>query len=369
MSNNLNLILVGGGHTHALVLKHWMAHPIDNVQITLISPHSHSPYSGMLPGLLAGYYTFSQTHIDLQQLAHEANIEFIQQPVTAIDHLRQCIYLADGQQHQYDIASINVGSTPNPEIPGSQQHATPVKPIAEFLQHWQRLQTEIRQQPNQRIAIIGGGAGSVEVALAMAHALKPWGTQLSLITRAGDILSEYPRKARRLSKERLALHGIEVLTNMNVDEIHADGLSCSGQKYSYEHIFLCTQAAAANWFRQSGLATDQRGFITVNNYLQTTTAGNLFAAGDCAHFQSEPLPKAGVYAVREADILFHNLQAACQGTHALKPYQPQRDFLSLLAMGDHYAIGCKFGLTVSGHWVWRWKDQIDRHFMARFNAG
>ncbi|WP_428242028.1 FAD-dependent oxidoreductase [Gynuella sp.] len=369
MSNSQKLILMGGGHTHALVLKHWMAHPIANVQITLISPLCHSPYSGMLPGLLAGHYTFSQTHIDLQRLASDANIEFVQQPVTAIDHLRQRIYLANGQQHHYDIASINVGSTPNPEIPGSQQHATPVKPIAEFLQHWQRLETDIRQHPNQHIAIIGGGAGSIEVALAMAHALKTWDPQISLITRARDILSEYPHKARQLTNERLALYGITVLTNMGVDEIYADGLSSSGQKYPYDHIFLCTQASAANWFRQSGLATNQHGFVTVNNYLQTTTAGNLFAAGDCAHFQPEPLPKAGVYAVREADILFHNLQATCQGTHALKPYQPQRDFLSLLAMGDRYAIGCKFGLTVSGQWVWRWKDHIDRRFMARFNAG
>ena len=360
------LVLIGGGHSHALVLQRWASHPAANTQVTLVSPHPYSPYSGMLPGLLAGHYDFAETHIDLQRLCQKTGTQFIQQAVTAIDHLQQQITLANGQQLPYDVASINIGSTPDQIIPGSKDFATPVKPIAEFLQHWARLRQDVEQHPGQRITVIGGGAGSIEITMALAHVLKSYTPRISLVTRATDILKDYPSRIRKQVRKALRQHQVELLTDLNVSSIAAQQFFSHCQGYPFDHLFLCTQASAAGWLHESGLATDEYGFLQVNKYLQTLSADNLLAAGDCIHFQPHPLAKAGVYAVREADTLFHNLKSLCMGQTPVKPYRPQRNFLSLLALGGQYALGSKYGFSFSGHWVWRWKDRIDRRFMAQF---
>ena len=61
-----DLVFIGGGHTHALVLRMSAMKPIENVQVTVISDATDVPYSGMLPGYLSGAYTYDETHIDIR---------------------------------------------------------------------------------------------------------------------------------------------------------------------------------------------------------------------------------------------------------------------------------------------------------------
>jgi selenide,water dikinase len=112
------------------------------------------------------------------------------------------------------------------------------------------------------------------------------------------------------------------------------------------------------------LAT-QDGFLTVTDRLQTSDP-RLFAVGDCAHLAYDPRPKAGVYAVRQAPVLAHNLRAALAGG-PMKRYRPQKDYLKLISMGGKTALGDRFGLAFTGGWVWAWKDRIDRKFMSQFD--
>ena len=111
---------------------------------------------------------------------------------------------------------------------------------------------------------------------------------------------------------------------------------------------------------------DDQGFLRVNDTLQSPADARVFAAGDCAAFPGD-LPKAGVYAVRQAKILVRNLAAAAQG-QPLEPYRPQRRFLSLLSAGGRDAVGSRGGgPALAGGWVWRWKDRLDRDFMDKFD--
>ena len=131
-----DLVLVGGGHSHALALRMLAMRPVAGLRITLISPASHTPYSGMLPGLVAGHYRFAQTHIDLARLCQWAGARFISAEVTAIDPAARRLSLAGRPGIDYDLVSIDIGSQPELDpVPGAREHAVPVKPVAGL---WQR---------------------------------------------------------------------------------------------------------------------------------------------------------------------------------------------------------------------------------------
>ena len=97
-----------------------------------------------------------------------------------------------------------------------------------------------------------------------------------------------------------------------------------------------------------------------------TGCKEVFAAGDVISFPSRELPKSGVYAVRAGPVLADNLRRSLTG-HSLRPFRPQREAMYLVSTGDGHAVGTRNGIVVSGAWVWRLKDRIDRRFMRKFN--
>ena len=79
-----NVVLVGGGHAHALVLRAWAMNPVAGARITVINPHPTAPYTGMLPGYVAGHYTREELDIDLVKLARFADARFVLGLATAL---------------------------------------------------------------------------------------------------------------------------------------------------------------------------------------------------------------------------------------------------------------------------------------------
>ena len=117
MQNNpapesIHAVLIGGGHSHAILLKHLAMNPVVGARVTLISDVTMTPYSGMLPGYLAGTYDYSETHIDLRRLANYASVEFIKARVCQLNPEKQTIQLESHPEISYDLMSINCGSIP-----------------------------------------------------------------------------------------------------------------------------------------------------------------------------------------------------------------------------------------------------------------
>jgi selenide, water dikinase len=367
------LVLLGGGHAHVEVLRQFGLRPAPGVQITLVSPDRHTPYSGMLPGLVAGHYDFHEAHIDLEPLARFAGARFMQTTARAIDPAARRVTLADGAALDYDAISIDVGSTPPAHgIAGAAEHALPVKPVREFLVAWEALTARVREGVVRSLAMVGGGAAGVEMLLAMQHRLAqpgvPHAVRYVLVTDTPQLLPQHARGVRATLTRNLARKNVEVFCATRIARVEAQTLIAeNGARITADAIFLATGAAAPAWLAASGLALNGHKFININKYLQSTSHAAVFAAGDCATIEGAVYPKSGVYAVRQGPPLALNLRRFLHN-EALTDYTPQPRTLALISTGEQHAIASYGALAFHGNWVWRWKDGIDRKFMARYRA-
>jgi selenide,water dikinase len=364
-----DLVLVGGGHTHALLIRQLAMNPIPGVRVTLVSESTLTPYSGMLPGLVAGHYRFDEVHIDLNRLCRWAGIRFIQGTVTRLDAAARKVAVHDQPELSYDKVSFDTGSTPDLSLPGARSFAVGVKPVSRFYAKWQHLLDNRVPQCSDETrhwGVVGAGAGGVELVLAMAYRLGPDSNiQLHLIYPGDTILTGYPKRSIRAARKALQRHGVWCNANFKVSAVKKDGLvAANGNALSLDQTVWCTRAAGPGFLSSSGLDITSSGFIAVNRFLQSTSHPDVFAAGDVADMVFDPRPKAGVYAVRQAPFLYDNLKRAFTGK-TMKPVRLQRQFLSLLSLGDRRAVGHRSLFVASGAWVWRWKDRIDRAFMDK----
>ncbi len=257
--------------------------------------------------------------------------------VAALDAARRVARLEDGTEIPYDVASLNLGSESN--APG---YALAVKPFEAFLERWLEVKDRVKS-----VAVVGGGAAGVEVAMAAAHRT---GARVTLYS---DRPMFRPALARRIARQ-LGRNGVE---------LRAGVAFTGGERAILRPRDLAAGASALPWLRASGLATDAQGFVLVDDKLRSVSHPEVFAAGDCATLRDAPHPKSGVYAVRHAEVLAQNLRGG-----ELRSYVPQRRALALLSCGGRYAIADWGGASWEGAWVWRWKDRIDRRWIAGFGA-
>ncbi|WP_088280228.1 FAD-dependent oxidoreductase [Ideonella sp. A 288] len=360
------LLLVGAGHAHAQVLRDFAARPMPGVAITVVSPSALAPYSGMVPGWLAGHYRFDEICIDFEALSRAAGATWVADEVIAFDADQRMLMLRSGTVLGADLVSINIGSTLRPPaVDGAR--VLSLRPLGDLHRAWEALLADLAAQPQGRpidLTAVGGGAAGVESLLAVRTrlaALCP-GRPLTarLLTRSPDLLPGMSRLAARQMHGVLAAAGAAVHTNTGFDEQAPPASPADAERL----VLWATGAQAHRWPGRSTLAASETGFIRIDDHLRSVSHPAVFAVGDCAQW-ADPLPKAGVYAVRMGPVLTRNLRA-CLGDGAPQTYSPQRRFLALLATGDRRAIATWGPFAAQGAWAWRWKDSIDRGFIAGF---
>ena len=371
MADAKEAVLVGGGHAHVIVLQRFIANPLPGLRLTLVSDETDAPYSGMLPGLVAGHYARDEAHIRLRPLAARAGGRFVQARVEGLDLAARLVRLRGAPPLAFDFLSINVGSTPGMDgVPGAREHAMPVKPVPAFLAAWERLlERAAKGKAPLRLLVVGGGAGGVELALSAQHALERRGAdaQVRLVTGGDAIMPGHGTGARRILCRTLSRRGIRVETGSRVVAVESGVARCeNGGTIPFDALFWVTGASAPAWLRQTGLSLDAKGFVRVDQTLRSVSHPNVFAAGDVASVAGEPRPKSGVFAVRQGPLLADNLRRLAQGRR-LQHKAPQRRFLNLIGAGDESAVASYAGFAVEGRWVWRLKRWIDRRFVRRFN--
>lgn len=374
-----DVVLVGAGHAHVQILKRFGMVPMPGVRLTLITREVHTPYSGMLPGLIADYYGFDETHIDTGPLSRFASARLYQSAVTGIDRTAKLVLCDNRPPVPYDILSIDTGSTPNTaSVPGAAEFAIPVKPIDGFLQRFHGLLKRTLEQVEARhIVVVGGGAAGVELILALAYRLReefrdagrdPGGLSFTLVSASRGLLPAFPQKFRERFLAILKQHRIGVITGASVTKVERGVLHFDAREVlDADEILWATAAQPPQWLRETGLPLTDEGFIKAEATLQVEGCDDVFAAGDVISFAPRNLPKSGVYSVRSGPVLAENIRRAVMG-RPLIPYKPQRDAMYLVSAGPGYAVGTRNGWTFGGKWVSWWKNRIDTKFMAKFNA-
>jgi len=363
------LVLVGGGHSHALVVRMLGRRPLTGVNVTLLSESDWAPYSGMLPGHVAGFYRWEDMHINLRSLCNFAGVNFVATRVNGLDLQRHQVHCEDRLPLRADVLSLNIGATPRlSDCPGADQWAIPSKPVPRLLAGWEQVQAAGRESGRTlRLVIVGGGAGGVELALAMQRQL-PTRTIFTLIHQGDHLLSGHNARVRSILGKLLRERRITVHLGARVHEITQSAVHCkSGPTIPADFVFWVTQALPPPWLNESGLAVTPAGFIRVMPTLQSVSHSWVFAAGDVASLENATLPKSGVFAVRMARPLVANLAAYVAG-QSMRPYQPQRHYLSLIGTADGKAVASRRWLAGHAALFWRWKDWIDRRFMRQFSG-
>jgi pyridine nucleotide-disulfide oxidoreductase family protein len=355
------LLLLGGGHAHVQVLDALARTPLAGMQATLVTPYARQMYSGMVPGLLAGHYAASECAIPLAPLAAAAGVRLRLARAVALDARARQVRLDDGQCLGYELLSIDTGPEADLDsLPGAREHGLPVRPIEDFVQRLDGLQAGA-------LTVVGGGAAGVELAMALAYRRRgasPGGARVALVAGPAP-LAGLGAAVRRRAWRALAAQGVSVHLQSAAAVAADHVLLADGTRLPCDAALLALGAAAPRWLAGSGLALDERGFIATGSTLQSVSHAEVFAAGDVATRTDAPHPKSGVHAVRAGPPLAANLRRWLMG-EALLVHTPQARTLVLLSCGERRAIASWGGWTAEGAWVWRWKDHIDRAFVARY---
>ena len=363
-----DLVLIGGGHSHALVLRMWGMKPLAGVRLTVINPAPTAAYSGMLPGNIAGHYTRDELDIDLVRLCRFAGVRLIIDEATAIDRQAKTVTVQGRPPIAYDVASIDIGiHSRMPEIDGFPEHGIPVKPLDHYASRWAAfLEKAAHGEASPDVAVIGAGIGGAELAMAMSHALTAVGVtpQVSLIEAQSSLSGMKPATERKL-RRALEQAGIATVFNARILRV-SDAAVILEDGNTIPSSFTCGSAGAKphEWVAATDLPL-QDGFIKVDRTLACVDDPDVFASGDCAHLTHAPRPKAGVYAVRAAPVLLRNLRARLTGGQ-MRSFRPQKTYLKLISLGGKRALAEKASMTAQGHALWRWKDRIDQKFMDKF---
>ncbi len=356
-----DIILLGAGHAHVEVLRAFAMKPEPGVRLTLIGREPATPYSGMLPGLIRGDWSFDDAHIDLAPIAAAAGARLILGEATAIDPIARVVTVTGRPPIAYDLLSIDVGGTPVMPAEGG----VPVKPIGTFLDRLDHLDQTLPQ--GARIAVVGGGPAGVELVLALALRF-PGRFRFALVSQTAEPLASAPGRARRVARAALVDAGVEIVSGVGAGRQMDGRLPLSdGSSLEVEATLWATGVRGPEFLAASGLDCDDAGCVRVDTTLRSLSHDTVFAAGDCASLAGNPRPKAGVWAVRAGAPLAENLRRSAKG-QALTRWRPQRDALVILGLGHGQAVAWRNGIAVSGKLISRWKDRIDRRWMTMYQT-
>ncbi len=365
------LVLVGAGHSNLHLVKNAMLLQSHGFDITLISP-TDLYYNGVAPGVLSNQYPTGFGRITAKCHLDKVKGKNYQKKVTRIDLKNKQVQLEDHKFIRFDYLSINTGgSVPTNQIPGSSTFSIPIRPIGSFWQLSEEIQRLRNNSPESiSVTIIGGGAAGVEVAGNVHHLIKSFGIipVISIITKGELILSQFSSSVSNKVSKLFRQRGINIITKSKVVEIREEEIVLKRNKeHPYEFCVLATGIIPNSIDSQGLLQTTENGELVVNSFLQCTDNPQVFATGDCSHFEAQPLWKSGYHAINQGPVLLKNIVAQSEGSQ-LYEYKPSKRILTALNLGS------KAGLVIFGKYShlgklgFIIKDYIEKRYINSYRC-
>jgi selenide,water dikinase len=359
-----DLVLIGGGHSHLSVLMKLSKKPLNGNRITLITNEIDTPYSGMIPGYIEGIYSWRDSHIDLYRLCLKLNVRFIHAEVERVSAYEKEIYFKDRPKIKFDVLSINTGiQSNNREIKGAAKYCLPVKPISKLTNNFLNKITNFKS-----IAFIGGGAGSVELALAIKKRFLNINQdiKITIITGKRGLLSTFPQKTKLTSLKTLEKFKIDIIEYKRVLEVKPKQIILSDKSMlKIDKAILSTNSMTPKWLAKSDILLTKDNYILVNKSFQTNYK-YVFASGDVIDFNNQNLKKAGVFAVRSGKPLAINIRKFILGKKLVE-YKFNKNYLALIGTSKRSAIATKYNLTFNSRFFFYLKKYIDQNFIKKFS--
>lgn len=363
-----NLVLAGAGFANLYVLKALVKSPWPDLKVFLINRSKLQTHAGMLTHWMCGNAELESCSVDVQKLAQKAGAEFIQDDIGGIDLACRSIALKSGQKLDFDVVSLALGGQIDSLYLESEAYRLiPVRPLLDFARAWEEMVLSVSKYDKIRVAILGGGAAGVELALIthwrLTRVVDSRHVKITLIAGEG-LLPFFSKDARLLTEEMLKERRIQIVKGKAY--AGKNGLILGeGELLPVDFVLVATSVQPQGWFRETGLALCDEGFFAVQKNQQSINSRAVFATGDCATRMDSPHERALTYAVAAAPVVNQNIFRQLRGRTLLDVPLPRRT-LSILNTGPKVALMNYGAFTAAGYWNWRWKSWRDRKFIKQF---
>lgn len=388
------MLLLGAGHAHLTALANARDYARHRGAVTVVTPDRFW-YSGLATGMLGGEYDADSDCVDIEALAAPQGVQVVPGEARRIDPAARTVELLGGAVLEYDVLSLNLGSVV-PPLRGERGHPRvfPVKPIANLWALRELLSAEmdtLRERgartacaaPGEsaspgkgppgpddalRVVVAGGGATGCEVAANVTALARRRGGRIAvtIITPALRLLEQWPAAAAREVGDLLNRRGVELRFGTRIEHVgESSAVLTNGDSVAFTALVNATGLTAPPLIAASGLDVDDEGALLVDEHLRSLSDPYVFGGGDCITIDGRPLPRVGVYAVRQAPVLHRNLLATLAGSPT-RAFRPQRHYLSIMNLGDGTGLAVRSRLWWRGRSAHALKDFIDRRFVSAY---
>lgn len=365
VSSMKRLLLIGAGHVHLFIIKQLIKSKFPDTEVILLSPNMYQYYSGMFSGFAEGIYNVDDIRINIQELAGKCTVQFLKDSAVIVDPYEKRVQTKNGRSLSYDVISFDIGSeTTGSDSNDIRSYAKFIKPNYLFAETLDELRT------SDKLVIVGGGAAGIEISLSLQEWRNKNGysTPITLIS-ASRLMENERIEVINKAESIVEKSKVKLLKNTPIETINEGCIQVShNREVEFNDLLWLTGPKASNLFLHSGLPTDNKGFLLVNQALQSSEFPNIFGAGDCISLSDYPhLSKNGVYAIRQAPILYGNIFRYLKGER-LSAFLPQSKFLSILSIGQKRGLLLYGKRMYTGELPWRLKNFIDRRYMNSYRT-